>query len=165
MTYSKNLFFSEDEIEAVDMEIETLLLAKKRQERKQYPVEPYATPDNVQPSVAKPAASRPVREASTPVSSSNTIPNSSGVLPQQRLTNTEVVKERQTFRINKDGETILWPELEPRTGQGRLASKAQRLNSRRRGIIGLALLIAVSALMIAGYAIWVSGIRFGVSVL
>lgn len=156
MNHSKNLFFSEDEIEAVDMEIETLLLARKRQED--------ATqfdngPSFPQPPSKTPAASRPLLEAVQPVSYSPIVRNSPSALPPQRLQKADNHKLPTRFRIEPDQDSSFrWPTQEARNHRGRKVSVKRRDKLRPKWLIVLALSIMLWLGLIAGgYAVWHSG--------
>ncbi len=155
MTFSKNLFFSEDEIEAVDMEIETLLLARKRQDSGQKCPTPPVTLDVLKPSEPAPVASRPPSEVQASVVSFPAIPKSSGVLPPQRLTKTGDLKERQAFRIEHGGDAQLWPEPERRTIPQRAARNVRSSPLRRRLVCGGTAAILLATVVIA-LMIWSS---------
>ena len=156
MTLSKNLFFSEDEIEAVDMEIETLLLARKRQEYAQSHSTDNVTSTAVQPSEPKPVASRQAPETSSSPASFPAIRKSLSVLPPQRLTKTGDVKTQPTFRIDQPGDTLLWPEPELRSNRHRNTLQYGRSSSQRKWLIGSGGVIAVLAALLAAFLIWPS---------
>lgn len=151
MTQSKNLFFSEDEIEAVDMEIETLLLARKRQESQQ---QPSATIKPVQALSETPVASTPSPKA-LPVATFPVIPNPTSALPPQRLPGVGAEPEYADFKPIPSGEeTLPWPEPESRTSQRRKSSGPRRHRFRLNWQIAVAAVILVSAAVItAGYAL------------
>ncbi|TLX16921.1 hypothetical protein [Rhizobium sp. MHM7A] len=158
MTLSKNLFFSDDEIEAVDMEIETLLLARKRQESQQQRPEAIVPLDQVQPLSDTPVASSLSPEAAPLVFSFPAVHQPSSALPPQRLTEVDVDKDPPTFRINPGVDQALsWPEPEPKVGQRRASPKARRYRFRSKGLIVFAVALLMWAMMIAaGYAVWQS---------
>lgn len=154
MTQSKNLFFSEDEIEAVDMEIETLLLAKKRQEGQQQPSATIDADRPVQALSETPVASTPSPKA-LPVATFPVIPNPTSALPPQRLPEVGAEPEYADFRLIPSGEeTLPWPEPESRTSQRRKSSGPRRHRFRLNWQIAVAAVLLVSAAVItAGYAL------------
>lgn len=158
MTQSKNLFFSEDEIEAVDMEIETLLLARKRQESQQQPPAPINTPQPLQPLGETPVASRPSPKAVPPVATSPAIRNPTSALPPQRSTEVGAEQEYANFRIISGGEDALpWPEPDSRTSQRRKSPGSCRYRFHCKWLIALAVALLIwAAVIAAGYATWQS---------
>lgn len=154
MNQTKNLFFSEDEIEAVDMEIETLLLARARQESQQYPASIIDSPQPLQHYSETPFASGP-----SPISTranANTTGNPASALPPRRLAKRDAYPAESNFRIIAAGEdAVLWPKAEPK--KIRNPQVAAKRSFRFKWLIILAVSVVLWAAIIAtSYTIWQS---------
>jgi hypothetical protein len=156
MNQSTNLFFSEDEIEAVDMEIETLLLARKRQESQQQPIEPVERPQPLQPRSETPVASRPSPAPSTP--SLPAVHDQTRALSHLRQSRMDTRPSPSNFRIVAAAEEPMpWPETEARTVQRKKPPSKRRYRFRFKWLIvfAIALLLWI-AVIGTGYVIWQS---------
>jgi hypothetical protein len=155
MTQTANRFFSDDEIEAVDMEIETLILSRKRQEVQQ---QAFDIISDITPIISQ---NRPTEVSRRSVAelrdtaSSPEKPKVRSALPPHRLTGT--APSAKTFRIDNDGDNVIWPEAEsaPRVRPAKKATRRRTL--RVKWVIVLAIAITMWTAIIGGaYAAWQS---------
>lgn len=155
MSQVKIRFFSDDEIEAVDMEIETLLLAKQRQDAQA------TAPDTNEAaelsSMPKGASDAPISTQSVENRPADTVTPSSSVLPPKRMIRAR--PSPTTFRIIEEKQDVTWPKSEHRPPANNRSQVQRRRSMKYKWFIVLAVTISMWVAIISGfYALWHSNL-------